>query len=162
MVMAGNMSDDDRTTPLLDYYIELSFEVTYTSTIPYDARYHDQMSGPTSPRSRGVSLEGSLVVGDACPLEGLVLLCGSPSKEKARTGGHYFHVSAFCSLTFVWRVFVWVTEEMKTVKTKTTVQKNNHDKLRLFITSSNAQRNLEKKGYSNIKQDRKPRRMEAP
>ncbi|CAB1184598.1 unnamed protein product [Spirodela intermedia] len=35
-------------------YIELGFEVAYTSTIPYDARYHDLVSGPTSPRSRGV------------------------------------------------------------------------------------------------------------
>ncbi|CAA6674058.1 unnamed protein product [Spirodela intermedia] len=43
-------------------YIELGFEVAYTSTIPYDARYHDLVSGPTSPRSRG-----------HCPLSGLSL-----------------------------------------------------------------------------------------
>ncbi|CAA7395904.1 unnamed protein product [Spirodela intermedia] len=68
MVMAGNKSDVtfdmsakkvvfQLRSILLDKasYIELGFEVTYTSTIPYDARYHDLMSGPTSPRSRGVS-----------------------------------------------------------------------------------------------------------
>ncbi|CAA6671244.1 unnamed protein product [Spirodela intermedia] len=54
MVMAGNKSDEKTTSLILSPYIELGFEVAYTSTIPYNARYHDLMSGPTSPRSRGV------------------------------------------------------------------------------------------------------------
>ncbi|CAA7400190.1 unnamed protein product [Spirodela intermedia] len=60
-------------------YIELGFEVAYTSTIPYDARYHDLVSGPTSPRSRG-----------HCPLSGLSLELAGGGSMNGRGGARWW------------------------------------------------------------------------